>query len=254
MQRTRTLTLGEREITRVGLGTNRLRDTERNRAFLREALEAGLGLIDTAHVYTQGESEATIGSILSPFPETLVVATKGGYRDSSLTDLRSQIEQSLKRLRTERIHLYYLHRVHSEVPVEESVGVIREFVDAGRIEHVGLSEVSVEVIERARSVVPIAAVQNEFNIAERKWDEVIDHCEEEGIVFVPFYPLHGDSGAVAEVAGRHRATANQVKLAWLLARSPNVAPIPGTLSPEHLRENLAALDLELTGEDLEALG
>jgi pyridoxine 4-dehydrogenase len=252
-QQAPTVTLGDREINRIGLGTNRLADTEENRSFLGEALDAGLDFIDTAHVYTDGESERTIGATLAPFFDGLVVATKAGYSSTPIEELRSQIEQSFESLRTERITLYYLHRVHSEIPVEESVGVLKQFVDDGRIEHVGLSAVSVEQIERSRVVTPIAAVQNEFNLKERKWDAVIDHCEAEGIVFVPYYPLHGNSGAVSEVADRRGATANQVKLAWLLARSPVVAPIPGTRSIDHLKENLAAVDLELTVEDLEAL-
>jgi pyridoxine 4-dehydrogenase len=249
-----TVTLGDRDIKRIGLGTNRLTDTDENRSFLGDALEAGLDFIDTAHVYTDGESERTIGATPASFTEDLVVATKAGYSSTPIEELRSQIEQSFESLRTERITLYYLHRVHPEIPIEESVGVLRQFVDDGRIEHVGLSAVSVEQIERARAVVPIAAVQNEFNLEERNWDAVIDYCEAEGIVFVPYYPLRGGSGAVSEVADRRGATANQVKLAWLLARSPIVAPIPGTRSIDHLRENLAALDLELTAEDLEILG
>jgi aryl-alcohol dehydrogenase-like predicted oxidoreductase len=253
-QTTRTLSLAGREIPRVGLGTNRLTDTGENRAFLEAAMEAGLRFIDTAHVYTEGESERTIGRTLAPFADDLVVATKGGYSGTSLEELRSQIEQSFESLATERIALYYLHRVNPDVSLEEQLGVIREFVDDGRIECVGLSEVSVEQIELGRSVVPIAAVQNEFNLGERKWDEVIDHCEAEGIVFVPFYPLRGGDGAADAVAERHGVTANQVKVAWLLARSPCMAPIPGTRSIEHLRENLAALDLELTADDLAELG
>jgi aryl-alcohol dehydrogenase-like predicted oxidoreductase len=249
-----TVTLGGREIKRIGLGTNRLTDTEANRSFLKQAVDAGLDFIDTAHVYTDGDSEQTIGAALAPFSDELVVATKAGYTGTELPELRSQVERSFERLRTDRITLYYLHRVHPQIPIEESVGVLAEFVDAGRIDHVGLSEVSVEQITRAQAVTPIAAVQNEFNLRERKWDPVIDHCEAEGIVFVPFFPLRADSDAVAEVAERHGATANQVKLAWLLARSPNVAPIPGTLSIDHLKENLGALDLELRDEDLAALG
>jgi aryl-alcohol dehydrogenase-like predicted oxidoreductase len=250
----RTVTLGDGEITRIGLGTNRLTNTDGNRSLLSDAVAAGLDFIDTAHVYTDGESERTIGEALAPFPEDLVVATKGGYEEAPLDELRVQIEQSLESLRTERITLYYLHRPHPEIPIEDSVGVIKEFIDAGRIGHVGLSEVTTEQIDRAQQVVPIAAVQNEFNLAEHMWDGVIDRSADAGIVFVPFYPLHGDSDAVDEVAERHGATSNQVKLAWLLARSPNVAPIPGTLSLEHLKENLAALDLELTDEDLQAIG
>jgi aryl-alcohol dehydrogenase-like predicted oxidoreductase len=256
MTRTRqvpTIKLGDKDIKRIGLGTNRLTDTEDNRSFLREAVHAGLDLIDTAHVYTDGQSERTIGATLAPFSDDLVVATKAGYGSTPIEELRSQIEQSFESLRTERIKLYYLHRVHSEIPVEESVGVLKEFVDNGRIEHVGLSAVSVEQIERARGVTSIAVVQNEFNLEERKWDPVINHCEAEGILFVPYYPLYGGSGAVSEVADRRGATVNQVKLAWLLGRSPVVAPIPGTRSIDHLKENLAALDLELTAEDVEAL-
>jgi pyridoxine 4-dehydrogenase len=252
-QHAHTVTLGGREIKRIGLGTNRLTDTEANRSFLKQAVDAGLDFIDTAHVYTDGDSEQTIGAALAPFSD-LVVATKAGYTGTELPELRSQVERSFERLRTDRITLYYLHRVHPQIPIEESVGVLAEFVDAGRIDLVGLSEVSVEQITRAQVVTPIAAVQNEFNIRERKWDPVIDHCEAEGMVFVPFFPLRADSHAVAEVAERHGATANQVKLAWLLARSPNVAPIPGTLSIDHLKENLGALDLELSDEDLAALG
>jgi pyridoxine 4-dehydrogenase len=253
-QHARTVTLGDREITRIGLGTNRLTDADAHRSFLKQAVDAGLDFIDTAHVYTDGESEQTIGATLAPFSNDLVVATKAGYTGTELPELRSQVARSFERLRTDRIALYYLHRVHPQIPIEESVGVLAEFVDAGRIDHVGLSEVSVEQITRAQAVTPIAAVQNEFNLRERRWDPVIDHCEAEGIVFVPFFPLRADSDAVVEVAERNGATANQVKLAWLLARSPNVAPIPGTLSIDHLQENLGALDLELSGEDLAALG
>jgi aryl-alcohol dehydrogenase-like predicted oxidoreductase len=253
-QNATTVTVGDRRIKRIGLGTNRLTDTEVNRSFLKEAIAAGLDFIDTAHVYTGGESERTIGAALSPFSEGLVVATKAGYRSTTLDELRSEIEQSFERLRTDRITLYYLHRARPEIPLEDSVGLLKEFADAGRIAHIGLSEVSVEQITQAQAVAPIAAVQNEFNIGERRWDPVIDHCEGEGIAFVPFYPLHGDSSAVVEVAERHGVAENQVKLACLLARSPSVAPIPGTLSIDHLRENLAARDLELSAEDLVALG
>ncbi len=245
--------LGEREVTRIGLGTNRLTDTEANRAFLRSAVAAGLDFIDTAHLYTGGESERAIGAALAPFPGGLTVATKAGYRPATPAELRAEIEESFERLRAERIPLLYLHRVHAETDIEEPVRVLAELVEAGRVEHIGLSEVSAEQVARAQAVAPIAAVQNEYNLGERRWDAVIDHCEASGILFVPFYPLRGDAPALAEVAARHGATETQVKLAWLLARSPCVAPIPGTLSLGHLKENLAALDLELGEEDLAAL-
>jgi len=251
----RTIALGDQQLNRIGLGTNRLTDTPENRSFLADAVGAGLNFIDTAHLYTAGASESTIGAALAPFPEGLVVATKGGFHPGGGSDgLREELEQSFERLRAQTISLYYLHRVDPGVPLEETMGVLKEYRDAGRIAHVGLSEVSVEQIERARSVVPIAAVQNEFSLAERMHDDVVDYCESAGIVFVPFYPLRGsDSPAVSAFAERHGASTNQIRLAWLLHRSPCVLPIPGTLSAEHLRENRAALDVELSAEDLEAL-
>jgi pyridoxine 4-dehydrogenase len=248
--------LGDVELTRIGLGTNRLRNTPENVAFLREAVAAGLNLVDTAHSYTGGESEATIGAALSPAPEGVVVATKGGYArgEGRPEELRAQIEDSLRRLRTDTIGLYYLHRVDPETPLEESLGAIAEYRDAGKIRHVGLSQVGIEQIERARRVVPIAAVQNRYNLADREYEDVVDHCAGEGIVFVPYYPLHGADGpALREIAERHGAMPAQIALAWLLRRSPAIVPIPGTLSLEHLKENLGALEVELSDDELEAL-
>ena len=178
----------------------------------------------------------------------MLVATKGGYRSGEGRPevLGAQIEQSLRSLRTEAIGLYYLHRVDPETPLEESLGAIKEYVDRGAIRHVGISEVSVDQIEQARRVVPIAAVQNHYNLDERGADNVIDHCEREGIAFVPYFPLRGEGGpGVAAAAKRLGVPESTVKLAWLLARSAVVLPIPGTLSIDHLRENLAALELDL---------
>jgi aryl-alcohol dehydrogenase-like predicted oxidoreductase len=250
-----TLTVAAVEVARIGLGTNRLTSTPKHHAFLREAVEAGLGLIDTAHVYAGGESERAIGEALSPAPDGLVVATKGGYRGSgSPEELRAQIEQSLESLRTEVIDLYYLHRVDPETPLEQSLGAIAQYREAGKIKEIGISSVGVEQIERARQIVPIAAVQNHYNVAERSLDEVVDYCEQNGIIFVPYYPLRGDGpAALAEIAASHDASPQQIMLAWLLRRSPAMLPIPGTLSIEHLRENLAALEIELTDDEFEAL-
>jgi pyridoxine 4-dehydrogenase len=243
-------------MTRIGLGTNRLTRTPEHIAFVKEAVAAGVSHIDTAHSYTQGESEDTIGTALSPFTDGIVVATKGGYRagEGRPGALRAQIEQSLRRLRTDSIALYYLHRVDPETPLEQSLGTIEEYRDSGKIRDVGLSEVGVAQIERAREVVPIAAVQNYYNLSERRWEEVVDYCAREGIVFVPFFPLRGDGGRpLAEIARRRGATPAQITVAWLLRRSPAMLPIPGTLSLDHLRENLAAQEIELSDADFDAL-
>lgn len=250
------LTLGESQVARIGLGTNRLTNTPEHIDFLKAAVAAGVRHIDTAHSYTGGESEETIGAALSPFTDGVVVATKGGYRpgEGRAEVLRTQIAQSLRRLQTDSIALYYLHRVDPETTLQESLRTIKEYRDSGKIRHVGLSEVGVEQIERAREIVPIAAVQDQYNLSERRWEDVVDHCAREGIVFVPFFPLRGDGGRpLAEIAKRHDATPAQITLAWLLRRSPAMLPIPGTLSPDHLKQNLAALEIELSDADFNAL-
>jgi pyridoxine 4-dehydrogenase len=251
-----TLAFGETAVTRVGLGTNRLTNTPDNQAFLRDAVSAGVNFIDTAHLYRGGDSELTIGAALAPFAEGCVVATKGGYaRGEGRPEILSgQIEQSLDHLRTDRIELYYLHRVDPETPLETSLAVIREYRDQGKIRHVGISEVSIEEIERAREVVPIAAVQNHYNLSERRHEDVVDYCAEQQILFVPYFPLRGDGRPeLREIAEAHQATPSQITLAWLLKRSPTMLPIPGTLSIAHLRENLAALEIELTDDEYRAL-
>jgi aryl-alcohol dehydrogenase-like predicted oxidoreductase len=253
---TRTISLGGTEVARMGLGTNRLTNTPANITFIRQVAAAGIGLIDSAHLYTGGESEMTIGAALSPLSPTPVVATKGGFRpgDGKPEVLRTQIEQSLRSLRTERIPLYYLHRADPETPLEVTLGVIREYVDGGKIGLVGISDVTVEQIERARQVVPIAAVQNQYNLGERRHDAVVDHCERANIVVVPFYPLKGaEHPALDDIARAHGATRSQIALAWLLRRSPVILPIPGTLSLDHARENIATLDIELTDAEFSAL-
>ena len=240
----------------MGLGTNRLTNTPQNVAFVRAAARAGIGMIDTAHLYTGGASEQTIGSALGGSPSPVVVATKGGFqRGQGRRDvLTAQIEQSLRSLRADAIDLFYLHRVDPDTPLEESVGTIAGFVEQGRIRIVGLSEVDVGEIERARRVVPIAAVQNQYNLAERSWNEVVDYCERESIVFVPFFPLRGTGGATLRRIAEHRgATTSQIALAWLLHRSPAILPIPGTLAIEHLAENVDALEINLTDEEFAAL-
>jgi aryl-alcohol dehydrogenase-like predicted oxidoreductase len=249
----RTITLGDVEVPRIGLGTNRLAQTSQNVAFVEAGVAAGLRHIDTAHTYARGQSEVTIGDALASRPSGTVVATKGGWDSGRPDAIREQIEESLRRLQTDAIDLYYFHRPDPETPLEESLGPIKEAHDAGKIRHVGLSSVSIELLERGRQVVPVTAVQNHYNLEERKWEDVVDHCESEGIVFVPFFPLRGDHPEVDEIARRRGWSAVQVKLAWLLRRSPAMLPIPGTLSLDHLRENLGALELGLSDAEFEAL-
>jgi pyridoxine 4-dehydrogenase len=264
------------EVGRIGLGTNRLTRTAVNVAFIKAGVGAGVQLIDTAHLYTGGQSEETIGSALGPAPDNttprtqrqsrefagtpsqVVVATKGGFGGAGRGRpevLRTEIEESLRRLRTDHITLYYLHRVDPDTLLETSLAVIKEYVDRGVIRYVGVSQVNVEQVERARKVVPIAAVQNQYNLSQRGHDAVVDYCEREGIVFVPFYPLRdgGGGSALKEIADRHRTTPAQVMLAWLLRRSPVMLPIPGTLSLAHLKENLEASKIQLTDREFEAL-
>ncbi len=242
------------EVARIGLGTNQLTNTRQNISFIKAAVAAGVQLIDTAHLYTGGQSEETIGAALSPMPDTVVVATKGGVNGGSPAAIRSEIDQSLRRLRAKSMALYYLHRVDPNVPIETSLSAIKEYVDRGVIRNVGVSQVTVEQIERARKVVPIAAVQQWYSVSERKYNAEVDYCTREGIPFVPFYPLRGAEGrALEELARRKGATTRQVALAWLLKRSPVMLPIPGTLSLAHLEENLAAQHIELSDEDFEAL-
>jgi pyridoxine 4-dehydrogenase len=248
--------LGDTEIARVGLGTNRLSDTPEHVAFVREAVAGGINFVDTAHLYVGGESERVIGEALQPVPEGCVVATKGGYRpgEGRPDVLRGQIDESLRRLRTDTIALYYLHRIDPQTPLEQSLEVIAEYRERGAIRDVGISEVDVDQIERARQVVPIVAVQNRYNLGDREHEDVVDYCAAEGLLFVPYYPLRtAGPAAVAAIAERHSATPAQIVLAWLLRRSPAMVPIPGTRSLAHVEENLAALKIELSDEEFDAL-
>jgi pyridoxine 4-dehydrogenase len=248
------LKLGETDLTRIGLGTNRLRNTPEHVALVKEAVAAGVRFVDTAHTYAGGESEETIGAALAPIPGECVVATKGGWDGARPEVLEAEVEESLRRLRADSIPLYYLHRVDPETPLEESLGAIRGCRDSGKIWHVGVSNVGIDEIERARQVVPIAAVQNHYSLSEREHEAVVDYCAREGIVFVPYFPLRGVGGStLGDVAERHGATPAQIALAWLVKRSPTTLPIPGTLSLAHLTENLAALEIELGEADFQAL-
>lgn len=261
-----TIRFDGREITRIGLGTNRLNEDDASRAVLRAAIEIGYGMIDTADIYTGGMSETVIGDVLAKNPSSIVVATKGGMRpgpDGTTIDgtpeyLTSAIDASLRRLQVETIDLYYLHKPSETTPIEESVGALRDAQNAGKIKQIGLSNVTVEQIERARTVAQIAAIQNRYSLLERGSDDVIGFAEAHGMIFVPFFPLDrsqpgGSAAVINEIADRTGATAAQVAIAWLLRRSSVMLPIPGTRSVPHLKSNLAALRIELTPEEFAAL-
>jgi aryl-alcohol dehydrogenase-like predicted oxidoreductase len=223
------------DVPRIGLGTNRLTTASRHVTFVREAVAAGVRHIDTAHLYRGGDSERAIGEALDGTSEDVLIATKGGYGGAGQGRpevLRAQIEQSLRSLRTEAIGLYYLHRVDPETPLEESLGAIKAYVDRGAIRHVGVSEVSVEQIEQARQLVPIAAVQNRYNLADRRHDDVVDFCAREGIAFVPYYPLSGyEAPRVAAAAKRLGVTENTVKLCARTSRHSSSSWTTRTTSP-----------------------
>ncbi|MFP4174906.1 MAG: aldo/keto reductase [Halobacteriales archaeon] len=266
---------GDTTVNRLGYGAMRITgeniigppgDEEEARDVLRRAVELGVDLIDTADSYGPGVSERLIHEALAPYDE-VTVATKGGLmrrpdgewvRNGDPDYLKNACLCSVDRLGVETIDLYQLHRVEEDVPLEESLNALAELKDDGYVRHVGLSEVGVDEIERARDVVDIATVQNRYNVADREHDEVLDYCEENGIGFLPWFPLgagglNSKHDAVEQVADRHDATTQKVALAWLLERSPVMLPIPGTSSVDHLEENVGAASLELTDEDIEDL-
>jgi aryl-alcohol dehydrogenase-like predicted oxidoreductase len=257
--------LGAMRVTGPGI-LGEPRDVAGAKALLRRAVALGVNFLDTAHSYGPEVSERLIGEALAPYGG-VVVATKGGLirrgqawiPDGRREALRAHCELSLRLLRVERIDVYQLHTVDLRVGLEESVGTLRDLRDEGKIRHVGLSNVDVRELERARAIVPIVSVQNRYNIGDRSSEPVLEACERAGLAFVPWYPLGaGDLPArrarFGPVAERHGATPAQIALAWLLRRSPAMLPIPGTSSLAHLEENVAAAALELTPEDLAELG
>jgi pyridoxine 4-dehydrogenase len=267
---------GDLRVNRLGFGAMRItgkgiwgepENPEEARAVLKRAVELGINLIDTADSYGPHVSERLIGESLHPYPEDLIRATKGGLlrdgpgqwrRDARPEHLREACEGSLKRLKLDRIDLYQLHRIDPRVPAEEPLGALAELREEGKIRHIGLSEVSVEQIQRAQQIVPIVSVQNRYNLTDRDSEDVLDFCEREGIGFIPWFPLAtGDlarpGGPLDEIATRYGASPGQVALAWLLWRSPVILPIPGTSSVEHLVENVAAASLELDEEEFAEL-
>lgn len=243
---------GHFEVARIGLGTNRIADDAASRAVLRAAPEVGVTFIDTADIYTAGESERVIGEELGARDDVLI-ATKGGYHGAAPETLKKAIDASRARLRRDVIDLYYLHRPDPRVQFEKSLEAIVAARDAGKIRHIGVSNVTRAQVRSARLMTPVAAVQNEYNLAHSDDGGVIDYCAEHGVAFVAYFPLRGGKAA-SRIAARIGATPRQAALAALVARSPAVVPIPGTRSVAHLEENRRALDFRVGESELRELG
>ena len=268
---------GDLRVHRLGFGAMRItgkgiwgppEDPEEARRVLRRVVELGIDLIDTADSYGPEVSENLIAEVLHPYPDGLVIATKGGLRrtgpgqwprDARPERLKECCEASLRRLKLERIDLYQLHSPDPQVPYEDSVNALKELRDEGKIRHVGISNVGVDELERARAIVEVVTVQNRYNLEDRDSEDVLDACEQAGIGFIPWFPLA--TGRLAEpggpldrIANDHDATPAQIALAWLLARSPVMLPIPGTSSVEHLEENLAATGIQLSADEVAEIG
>ena len=266
---------GDLTVNQLGFGAMRLTgegiwgwppDRENAKKVLRRAVELGVNLIDTADAYGPEVSELLIAEALHPYPKGLVVATKGGltrpgpgqWVPNCRPEYLSQcVDKSLKRLKLERIDLYQLHTVDRKVPIEESLGALKKAQEAGKIRHVGLSNVTTEQIERAKKILPIVSIQNRYNIEDRDSEEVLSYCEKEKMGFLPWAPVGGSGRSSLTKSGnplepeakRHNVTAVQLALAWLLQRSPVMLPIPGTANIAHLEENMAAAKLQLTPDD-----
>src|SRR5215208_3740315 len=270
-----TFDIADMTVNRLGFGAMRITgegiwgdppDRDAAHAVLRRAVELEVNLIDTANSYGPEVSERLIAEALYPYPDDLVVATKGGFTrpggrwvpDGRPEHLREACEGSLRRLKVERIDLYQLHRPDPRIAFEDSVWTLALLRDEGKIRHVGLSNVGVRELEIALDIVPVVSVQNRYNLSERSSEAVLQACEREGVGFMPWYPLatgrlSKPGGSLDEIARRHEATPSQVALAWLLGHSPAMLPIPGTSSVAHLEENVAAATLELVDEEMAML-
>jgi pyridoxine 4-dehydrogenase len=267
---------GDLRVTRLGFGAMRItgdgvwgEPADRAEAVrvLRRAVELGINFIDTADSYGPHVSEEIIAEALYPYPADLVIATKGGFdrpgpnqwvENGRPEHLRSACEGSLRRLRLDRIDLYQLHRIDPKVPAEDQLGTLKDLQAKGKIRHIGLSEVTVRQIQHAQTIVPIVSVQNRYSITDRGSEDVLEYCEKEKMGFIPWFPLaagrvSGSDSPIGRIAAQWKATPSQVALAWLLARSPVMLPIPGTSKVKHLEENVAAAELKIDASKLQAL-
>ncbi len=266
---------GDLTIKRLGYGGMQLtgfgvfgdvKDRENAKKVLQDANAGGVNFIDTADAYGPHTNEVLIAEALYPYSNDLVIATKGGFErpgpnkwvtNGNPDFIRQNIEGSLKRLKVACIDLWQLHRIDPKIPVEETLAPVVKAVKEGKIKHVGLSEVTIEQIERVRKVLPIVSVQNLYNLSNRQWEAVVDYTAENGMAFIPWFPLASGPGKLADkitnIAGKHKATTAQIALAWLLKRSPNILLIPGTSSVEHLKENLLATGIDLSDDEFAEL-
>jgi pyridoxine 4-dehydrogenase len=267
---------GDLTVNRLGFGAMRItgpgiwgepKDRDEARKVLERAVELGVNFIDTADSYGPEVSENIIAEALYPYAKDLVIATKGGFARSGPNKweavgrpeyLRQCVEMSLRRLKVERIDLYQLHRIDPKVPVEESLGALKDFQKAGKIRHIGLSEVSPEEIDRASKTVKIVSVQNQYNLSDRRHEKAVKYCEQHNLAFIPWFPvaagkLAQPGGPLDQAARQHHATVAQLSLAWLLHHSPVMLPIPGTSSVKHLEENIAAAKVHLSPEEWKAI-
>ncbi|HEY4465844.1 MAG TPA: aldo/keto reductase [Streptosporangiaceae bacterium] len=263
---------GDLRANRLGFGAMRITgpgiwgeppDRDRAKAALRRAVELEVNFIDTADSYGPEVSERLIAETLYPYPEDLIIATKGGLvrpgpdqwePDGRPEHLRQACEGSLARLRLDRIDLYQFHRPDPKVPIAESIGALAELKDEGKIRHVGVSNFSEEQLREAERVTPIVSVQNRYNVSDRSSESMVDLCDQEMLVFLPWAPVQqSESRAVLDAARNHGVSPHQIVLRWLLERSPQILPIPGTSSPEHVEENVAAASIELTADEITAI-
>jgi pyridoxine 4-dehydrogenase len=263
---------GDLTVNRLGFGAMRITgdgiwgdppDPERAKAAIRRAVELDVNFIDTADSYGPEVSERLIAEALYPYPDNLVIATKGGLvrpgpghweRDGRPEHLREALEGSLKRLRLDRIDLYQFHAPDAKVPLADSIGALAELRDQGKIRHIGVSNVSEAQLREAQQVTAVVSVQNRYNVGDRSSESMVDLCDQESLAFFPWAPI-ADAGSVPvrTAAERHGVSPRQVALAWLLARSPHILPIPGTGSAEHVEENIAAAGIELTAQESNAI-